>query len=90
MTKTEKRLEKQLTSLLTNACNTLKNELPQFCYLSHTASLKKLNTTLLVQLFCSQSLSATQLQTATQVLNTHLSALNCTLKATQLKITLLD
>ncbi|BBN83601.1 hypothetical protein PA25_35860 [Pseudoalteromonas sp. A25] len=88
MTKTEKRLEKQLIQLLTQACEELKDDLANFLYLSHSASLKNLTNTLVVELFCSQSLSHSELAKASTTLNFYLSKLNCAVKPASLKVTL--
>ncbi|NOU49866.1 hypothetical protein HG263_04865 [Pseudoalteromonas sp. JBTF-M23] len=89
MTKTEKRLEKQLIELLTQACEQLKDEIPHFLYLSHTASLKKLQQTLVIELFCSHSLTASELAIASSTVNVYLAQLSCATKPSSLKVTLL-
>ncbi|CAM4197959.1 hypothetical protein [Pseudoalteromonas byunsanensis] len=86
MTKTEKRLEKELIKLLTLACENLKALSPHFCYLSHTGSMKKLSTTLNVQLYCSEPLTKSELNQALELLNNHLKALSCSLKASQINV----
>ncbi|MBD1582866.1 hypothetical protein [Pseudoalteromonas sp. S16_S37] len=89
MTKTEKRLEKQLIELLTQACEQLKDDISHFLYLSHRASLKKLQQTLIVELFCSQTLTASELAIASSTLNVYLAKLSCTIKPSNIKVTLL-
>ncbi|MCF6436713.1 hypothetical protein [Pseudoalteromonas sp. MMG022] len=86
MTKTEKRLEKALIQQLTQACEALKATCPSFCYLSHTGSMKKLDATLKVQLYCAQPLSKSELSQALVHLNHHLEALSCSLKAHQVNV----
>ncbi|WP_105169854.1 hypothetical protein [Pseudoalteromonas sp. T1lg23B] len=86
MTKTEKRLEKALIQQLTLACEELKVLTPHFSYLSHTGSMKKLNATLNVQLYCSEPLTKSELGQAQDLINNYLETLSCSVKANQINV----
>ncbi|MBQ4845423.1 hypothetical protein [Pseudoalteromonas sp. MMG005] len=87
MTKTQKKLEQQLIQLLTNACEELKAQLPEFEYLTHYGQMSKLKHTLKVELFCTNTLSGKQLSQSLGVINDEIKPMGLTLKAHDLLMT---